>query len=270
MTQGVLYLICGPKVAERLVVSVWSLRRFWSGPVTVLCSTDAERDLLAPMAKDLNVDLQRIDAEESPHAAYLAKSRLHDWTPYDDNVFIDADTLVVGEIDDLFGQPLTLTPNADWVTTGKRMSRWLKQWYTLGSVTIDTLVDTQLAAAHPAINIGVFAFQKDNPNLPDWHWLTQQFPESPLPEQIAMQLLSGIIMHRIRDERFNRLAVVGHAVDDIRIWHFHGLRHCSAQTNCREIWIPAFREAIARNVGNLQEWAGQYDRQVRRILRDKH
>jgi hypothetical protein len=266
MTQGVLYLICGPKVAERLVVSVWSLRRFWDGSITVLCSTDAERDLLAPMAADLNVELQRIDVEDSPHKAYLAKSRLHDWTPYDDNVFIDADTLVVGEIDELFGYPLTLTPNSDWVTTGKRMRRWLKQWYTLDNPAIDALVDAQLGKAYPAINIGVFGFQKDNPNLADWHWLTQQFPEAPLPEQIAMQLLISTIKYHRADQRFNRLAVIGHAVDDIRIWHFHGLRHCSKQTNCREIWIPAFREAMARNIGKLQSWAGQYDRQVRRLL----
>ncbi|KKL75072.1 hypothetical protein LCGC14_2058540 [marine sediment metagenome] len=265
MTSGVVYLICGVKVAERLVASAWSLRKHYDGPVTVLCSTDDEQELLSHAATDLGLDLQCIDLSESPHPAYVAKSHIHDWTPYEDTIFLDADTIITGEIDDLFGHRLTLTPNSNWKTTGKRCRRWLQQWETLDNPWINALVAYQVAAPRPFINIGIFAFQRDNPDLDIWHRLTQRFPEGPLPEQTAMQLLTSVITHRMMDERFNRLLDIGCTTDDIRIWHYHGNRHYGRSDST--LWRQAFDEAFIANIGGIRNWAGLYDKHVKYYLR---
>ena len=76
MTRGVVYLIYGPKVAERLVVSLWSLRTFWDGEVCVLCSTDEEAAILRPAAIDLDVDLLRIESEKGTLPGQNVRKRI--------------------------------------------------------------------------------------------------------------------------------------------------------------------------------------------------
>lgn len=266
--KGVVYLICGMKVAERLVVSVWSLRQHYDGPITIMVTNDEERTLLDPLITQLCVHIQRVEPDviKKGTQAYLAKSRIPEWTPYEDTVFLDADTLVVGSINELFGHPLTLTQNAEWVTTGRRSRKWIKMWYDLDVSWITIMANVQLKRPHPLINIGVFQFQKGRLLISRWHELTSLYPDHPLPEQTAMQLLTTILDHRILDDRFNRLSSIGVATEDIRIWHFHGLRHCKPEATCGEIWLPAFEQAYKDNVGGLQRWAGKYDRRVKRWL----
>ena len=265
MTKGVIYLIYGPKVAERLVVSIWSLRKYWQGPVTVLCSTTAECSLLAIAAIHLNFELIPVHAEPCPHPHWLAKARVPEYSPYDETIYLDADTLVTGPIDDLFGHELTLTEHYKWTTRGSLTRRRIKAFAVLRDRKVDAMIEHQLNNVLPAVNGGVLAFRKDTDGLAEWYELTKRLPEYPLSEQTALQLLTSVLPHRFADERFNRMAEIGLAIRDVRIWHFYGQRHCWPNSQ----WIPAFQEACELNVGGLADWAGQYDRHVRRLLRDR-
>ena len=262
MNRGVIYLVYGPKVLERLVVSAWTLRDHWAGPVTVLYSTDQERAVLEPAAKHLDLELMLVETETGPRPHWLAKSRVPQYSPYDETLYIDADTIITGPIDDMFGHDLTLTAHPGWTSRGSRTRRYIKRAMSLEEHGLGDLVRRQLRLEYPAINGGVLAFRKDKATFREWYTITKHLGDHPLSEQTALQLLTGVISHRIADERFNRMTKYGQRTDDIRIWHFIGQTHCYMDS----LWLPKFEEAYKQNIGDIQSWAGQFDRHLRRYL----
>jgi len=263
MTRGVVYLIYGPKVAERLVVSLWSLRTFWDGEVCVLCSTDEEAAILRPAAIDLDVDLLRIESEKGTHPHWLAKARVPELSPFNETIYIDADTFVTGPIEELFGHPLTLTSHLGWTAGRGKTRKRILRFADLNDPWVDLMIDGQFREDRPAVNGGVLAFQKSNTDLSQWYDLTCRMAGHPLSEQSALQVLTSVLPHRWADERFNRMPGIGKATADVRIWHFYGNRHCRRDS----LWLDAFHDALRHNIGGLRDWAGTYDRRVRGLLR---
>ncbi|KKL75073.1 hypothetical protein LCGC14_2058550 [marine sediment metagenome] len=261
MERGIVYLVYGPKVLERLVLSAWTLRQWWYGPVTILYSTDKEYDVLRTASRELGLNMVGVFTETGPRPHWLAKSRVPQYSPYNETLYIDADTIITGPIDDMFGHDLTLTTHPGWTSRDFRTRQYIKQAMSLEDHGLGDLVRRQLHLEYPAINGGVLAFRKDKATFREWYTITKQLGDHPLSEQTALQLLTGVISHRIADERFNRMTKYGQRTDDIRIWHFIGQTHCRPDS----LWLPKFHEALEANVGGLQSWAGEFDRHVRRL-----
>ena len=121
--DGVIYLVVGNKHAEHVVVSLFSLRKHWTGDVAILVGDQAAEELCAPMASLPRTRLIRFDYaslninKRGSGNTYLAKSSMHRFSPFDRTVFLDADTLVVGDIGPIF-------PEAGWVNITSWMD-WL-------------------------------------------------------------------------------------------------------------------------------------------------
>lgn len=263
MDRGIVYLLYGMGVAERLVVSMWSLRRHYDGPVTVMTGGDPETALAKSLKGSLGCRCLPFDPESlGVGRAVHAKTRVPELTPYDDTLFLDADTLVTGPLDELFGHDLTLTRYANRTTRNRCPKKWIGAWRGIDRET-DELVRSQLAIVFPFINAGVFAFKRGNPDMARWKQLADKRPRARMVEELSLQLLTHEIDHRMMDERFNRCPTWGKAIEDIRVWHFHGRRHCSVKENCASIWIPAFLKVLKKNVAGLSEWAGRYDASLR-------
>jgi len=302
-TRGVVYLLSGTPCAERLAVSLWTLRRLWPGPVTVLVTSDADREAAATIAADpaAAIDVQPFEPADVParHQAYVQKTLVPAHTPYDRTVFIDADTAVVGSFEELFEPDFAVTAYSNWQTKGRKIGNRCGWWYGRGAgrIQIDEMVDRVLAdevvvaedghgklewrlaadgervvtTGYPAVNTGVTAFKKGCPLSDRWHRMTLAGAGTHMTDELAMQLLypfaAATCECRVQlfDDRFNCSPIHGIHRDDVRIWHFHGQKHLKRQEG-RSLWEPLFRAAIAADFGALKAWAGRYDKWVRGLL----
>src|SRR5687767_15145988 len=101
MNVGVVYLLTNPQLAARLVVSIYSLRKWYDGPVTVFTTRPESHEIGQLLADDkrLVVDhrtTSEAEARNTHIAAYLTKPAVLAESPYERTIFLDADTLVVG------------------------------------------------------------------------------------------------------------------------------------------------------------------------------
>lgn len=294
MSNGVCYLFCGLPAAERLVVSLWSLRRFHDWPVTIFASPECMR--VAEVIRGHFLGVAPIVPIESPlgirHGHYLLKPLLASRTPYDRTLFLDADTLVVGPLDDLwtYREPIILTSYGEWVTTGRRVSGRCR-WFAGRSPAVDKLIERATTTTYPCLNTGVFLFDRGIPEIDLWHSLTEvglgleagvpTHRPSHMTDEIAMQLLIAVLPQfdktadgcaslrwRVIGDRWNCSPMHGAEQDEARIWHCHGQKHLRKPEG-RRLWEPAFREAYSANAGGLQEWAGRYDKYgVRELVKE--
>jgi len=264
--RGVVYLFCGATFAERVVVSLWTLRKHWQAPVSVIATDDDCQDILQPAAAELDLQLIRVEPMKARrHSAYLNKTLIPIWTPYQRTVFIDGDTTVVGNFDKLFCPGLCFTSYSDWQTQGGKISGRLKRWRGRSRL-IDAALDWQLADSIPALNTGIFAFHRGNPELRLWHEVTLAGKNLHMTDELAAQLVhSHLDGCEIYDDRYNCSPIYGVHKDDVRIWHFHGRKHLRREVG-KALWWPTFMAAREANVGKLAEWAGKYDKEVRQEL----
>jgi len=255
------------KFAERMIVATHSLRNHWTGPVTVGVTDDDCEAVMRRAQDQLDIDVLRVPlAKVRRHSAYLTKTLIPTWTPYEETVFIDGDTVVVGKFDELFATRLALTQFADWQTLGRRMSGRINKWRGK-SPAIDRLVDEQLEGSLPAINTGVFGFHHGYAPLGQWNAITQIGAGLHMTDELAMQLLFSELGGdcKVFDDRWNCSPIYGVHRNDVRIWHCHGDKHLRRDEG-KKVWLPAFRAACEANVGGIADWAGKYDKRVRQFL----
>ena len=270
--RGIVYLFCGVKFAERMIVSLHSLRQHYSGPITVGVTDDDCHAVIREIEKKLEISTTRV--EKAPirrHSGYLTKTAIPDWSPYDRSLFIDGDTLIVGDPSPLFGmlddRELIITNFGEWQSQGNRMAKRIRGWRGL-TPAIDWLVEDQLAAEYPAINTGVFAWRRGWEYARDWAAVTQAGSPRHMADELAMQLLQSMMTESSYDvvgDRWNCSPLYGAEKDDAAIWHFHGNKHLRKEVG-RKLWIPALEAAMAENVGGIADWAGKYDKTVRQHL----
>jgi len=214
------------------------------------------------------------------------------WTPYEESIFIDGDTVVVGSLDELFGHPWTVTHFSDWQTFGRVITGRINKWRGL-TPAIDELIEVQLRgmtvtkreakkikkrglqvlrdgdeylAGFPALNTGVFAFQKGYHGLAWWNQVTIAGAGRHWTDEIAAQLIySHLPECRLLDDRFNCSPIYGIHKEDVRVWHTHGSKHMR-RAQGKKVWIPAYWDAYNANVGGIQKWAGDHDKRVNPLM----
>lgn len=269
MIQGVIYQLCGPSYAELLATSLWSLRKHYSGPVCLYVTDPDSGAVATKLAGDGRLRPLNVKAVDPPkvrrHGKYTIKPLLSLLSPFDATILLDADTLVIGDISPLFEHRLTVTDFCQWKTIGRRIKGRINQWKGL-SPWIDAMVEYQLELSRPAINTGMIAFRREaREDLQLWANLTMIGQRCSFTDEIAMQLLLGEVDHRLVDDRWNCSVHLGIHQDAAVIRHFHGRSHVRRE-DCRVVWWPHFEEAIEAKAGGLDEWAGQYDAGVSRLM----
>ena len=276
MKQGILYLLSGVGYAELLAVSLFTLRKHYSGAVHVFVTDDASEAAVNRMQADASITVSRIPLPSvRRHHSYCVKATLPALSPFKRSVFLDADTLVCGDIGELFGSCLAVTRFSDWVTTGKTISKRIRQWgggskWGSMSPAVDGLIAHALAESRPAVNTGIFGFHRDCPILPQWEALTLAGWQRSFTDELAMQLLwehqPGA---RIFDDRWNASPVYSAGRQDVRVWHLHGRAHARKDAG-RALWLPVFEEAISVNFAGLVDWSGDFDAAVKLMRSGQH
>jgi len=265
--RGVLYLLSGTSHAVRLVVSIASLRHVYDGPIAVVTTDDEAAKLAEQMAADATlqiihrpIDVGRVRKRTE---AYLLKTRLYEFSPFESTAYLDCDTLVRGSIDDLFEFPtpehVIVTQFTDWVTTGRIISKRIRSW----NDTHPDLVQPALDFG-PAINTGVFAFTRSSTVMTRWHEVASDGRSHFIPDELAMQLIIPHVPHVVLDGRFNCSGLYGNAAGtETRIVHLHGNKHLRCKGG---LWLEAFTRVCDRNLGNITQWAPAGDKRLRQHL----
>ncbi len=269
-TQGVVYYNFGTSCAARLLVSLVSLRRHYSGPVTILSEGEESHALCDKIGRALNVPVMRwaSDVSAGKHLPFLAKTRLNRGTPYDVTVAIDSDTLVVGPIDELFEfarqNSFCVARLGKWRTDGRIIQARLRKW---SDILPD---DLQPAIAFgPAINTGVMAFRKDAAIFNEWYSVAERGRETFIPDEVSCQMLLHRYSHRILSSGWNCSCRHDDAnLPDTRIIHYHGKKHCRDGLPFHgDKWVAVYDEVVRKNFANIQSWTPAGDRLLRRHLK---
>ena len=280
--EGVIYFNINKKCLVRLLVSIYSLRRFYDGPVALL-NAGGDEGIAAIIANALNVYFDTMEVKKlRKHTAYNAKSSVWRCTPFDRTVFIDADTVVSGPINELFlgDAELILTAFGEWRSNGRPYKKRCLQWSDISCDRLNVQETVNLVINHPyyAINTGVFRFDCEPGEQPkflvDWESLTNSGAgKCAFTDEVAMQLLyvAGIPEVQVVSDMWNASPIyTQHDHSDVRIWHMHGSKHVTRENGRgwqgANIWWPLFQEVWEHNVADVREWAPMEDKQLRRSL----
>jgi hypothetical protein len=240
MTRGVLYYNHGTRCLPRLLVSLLTLRRHYSGDVAVA----AEGEPPAPyrqMLADLGARL--VPAPVSHEYGLVKKSRVWRVSPFDVTVFLDADTVVQHPLDELFEQTekhgLLVTKFHDWRTNGRKMRARIEGWRS----KFPTYVDAAMKYGW-AINTGIQGWRKDNSGpLAAYEATTAAGLDLKVSkktlDEIAMQLVVTAYKHFLAGSEWNVGPIHG-SVEGAKILHYHGHKHTRAGSPACDLWKREF------------------------------
>lgn len=283
MDRGVLYFVAGSKHCVHAIVSIASLRKHYSGPIAICTEADGPgRECAEWIAKDDALNIpggpvlvipDKKLAAGSRGKSYFCKTIVPRLSPFEQTLYLDADTLIVGDLNPLWPDPSTgevvLTQFADWISTGSRMQQRIKPWAELcedeetGRViyTPDAQqlrrVQVQLSKSWPAINTGVMAWSKTSePFCDEWNRVTSMRNVF-IVDETACQIIFPEYPHRVMDDRFNASVVfprTGQQVatrTDIRALHGHGFKFWK-RADGWNLYRSSLMEALAQNRANIQ------------------
>ncbi len=264
MNKGCLYLNCGAKHGVHLVVSLTSLRKFYQGPVAIACELSGPgRDVAEACAADARLGEIVIVSDARMQAggkgiSYLTKTMLPKVTPFSETIFFDADTLIVGEFEELWPRDPTevvLTHFSDWQSRGYKMTGRIKAWEKEEPARVARMFERDW----PALNTGVMAWGNDTDAFAeDWHNTSSKRVEF-ITDEMAAQLIYPDHNCRIVDWRFNASVVfdIGRPEYwDARVRHGHGFKHWK-RPNAWEQYRNHYYDCLSANMANIRSlWPG--------------
>jgi lipopolysaccharide biosynthesis glycosyltransferase len=280
--NGVLFMLAGNKHGPVLAVSIWSLRKTgYIGPVHIAIGDDKADEVVQHIAADPRLGPITVERWQPPTGrrgtVYLAKTFMYGLSPFERTLFIDADTLVVGDITPMFdfGQytaagsaGVTLTQFSNWVSNGRKISGRIKSWV---DVVPDDVQEMQ-SKSYPAINTGVLSFDR-SPGaaafFADWKSTTEKKVVF-ICDELAAQLIFHRHAVRVLDDRYNASPIHSERArtGDAVLYHFHGKKHVNRPQG-RSIWLPAYEECVKHNLANIREWTPAGDRRLKEFLADR-
>lgn len=281
MSDGVIYMNTGLKHANHVVISLFSLRDHWKGPVALIAGCDQSEQIFRYCIDDGrlgDLELIRWNAPTRKTSGfksgtqYANKCEMGKLSPFERTVFLDADTLVVDDISDAFPRELTeevrLTWFADWWTTDRRMMGRIEPWRDVALRE----VSRSLANKLPAINTGVIGFTSLSTKwFEAWREMTLRNVGF-ICDEIAAQLIFPDHPHCILDERWNASVIFSVDKDgkpkrqqDIRIWHGHGFKFLKKPTG-RALWMPYYERAVAEGIARINEWTNDVPKAPLKML----
>jgi hypothetical protein len=130
--RQVVYFNRGTKCIIRLCVSIFSLRKHYSGAAVVLQEGELS-DWMHTFLKEMNVSVVEIPTLSTNISSLFRKTTLVKYLPEDScNIYLDADTVVNTPLEPLFDiieeQKLVFTNFANWKTSGRKISGRINEW----------------------------------------------------------------------------------------------------------------------------------------------
>jgi hypothetical protein len=277
MSAGVVYQLSHPRCAELLTVSLWSLRQHYDGPITVMVTRDCHM-LATRIARDvrLGIDLQRLVMFGKHGRHDHRQSKVLSWlqSPYQQNLFIDADTAIQSPIYELLDYSgLGLTRLADCRLCESRDNPYaVRIWeevcnyQRLGPGARRMLCDLQADMPY-IVNTGVVLYSQNHPALWEHHHLilVARLFGRRMSDEAAMHLVLPHTNAKFFEPRWNSTFDQRTNWQEQSICHFAyaaWFRHPAGRACFRH----HLREALKNNAGGMRRWIGQGCHDVLRLL----
>lgn len=216
--NGVIYYIANDHLIEPLSVSVWTLRKYYSGPITVFTTPNLLKDIpffnvvnnpgveiqTLPNIDDLEKRLPHYNQKTWKYQHRIAKIIALLCSPYSKSLWLDADTLIQSPIDELFQYDLAFTKICDdnlcdiKINDGHKVAVWTKnKLKKIGSYNWVFRMYVQEAFDQniPLVNTGVVVITKNHPMLIPWSLIGGVGAEYGVGDQYAAIAL----LHRYPD-----------------------------------------------------------------------
>lgn len=245
MNSGCLYFNHGERCLVRLLVSLHSLRKHYSGPVAIAAEGNPP-DWFRSIVAELKAEI--IEASASGEYGLVKKSRIWRITPFEHTLFLDADTLIRAPVDELLQKVQEFgcvqTRFNDWHTNRGRMRRRIEPWRKVDGSLVEAAI-----AYGKAINTGVQGWSRNHPILPAYQDLTERGLKvkgigRKVLDEIAMQLLLPKYPHYLAGSEWNCGCAHGDG-SKAKIIHYHGHKHCREGAN-GDLWKAEFWELVKR------------------------
>jgi len=266
-TRGVIYYNRGTGCIARMIVSLESLRKHYHGKITLFLEGEHAPELVESFRKEFNCDIIFDNNPET--TTYVRAVEICCRTPYDITIWMDADTLVLGPVDELFeaaaDYDLAIVHFALWKSNGPMISGRIREYKAVVPDFIQPALDFG-----PAINCGVYAFRKDTPFLKEWNWLSKHGEKVKtwdkkkqrwntglfIPDEKACQVLLPRYKINMLPPKFNVSVIHDPGTQDIRVIHFHGRKHVF-DVPFGYLWQAAFADCCERNLCNICHYTAQ-------------
>lgn len=266
-SNGVIYYNIGTPCLVRLLVSIYSLRKFYKGPISILSWGQESHKICKLIASATNSDVIEINPKMAPskYPHYMAKTKLHEFSPYINTLYLDSDTLIVGNINNLFDlisqHQMLVTYIEGWPTNRGKMSKRIKSWAPFHPKLIGPALEYG-----KAINCGVFGFNRKAIILRKWYKLAITNPDYLMPDELSLQLLLPHYQHIAVDNSYNFITKRGNVNDSrIKILHYQSRKHCKPSADNK--WLITYLEVAAKNIANVKLWQPAGDRKLARYLK---
>lgn len=242
-SQCVLYFNRGTSCYIRLLVSIFSLRKHYTGPVKLMQEGELDQPIAAVL-EQLGVTVQLLPP--TPDPVLVARASLWRLLEEDYALMLDADTIVRGPVDEFFGwikeRGFVASWFTGWRTSGGTMRKRIEEWKKVVPQMVPPAV-----AYGKAINGGVQGWSKGTSMLPAYEALTRQGHAAGcnriVLDEIALQLLLPHHQHHLADHVWNTSGAFGD-VTSARIVHYHGRKHCVDNPRC-DLWKEHYFELLS-------------------------
>lgn len=272
MSSAVQYLLSGPAHLPYLIVSLYTLRQHYQGPIRV-AAYEQSYDIVRQIAADKRLGIEPeawIPTYTGKNSQFLNKILLCQRRNYELRVYLDADVSVHGSIEPLFqladNHSMVATQFNQWTSTGGTIARRIGALLKFPKIPRDA-VQELLNNGHkyPSPNGGIFAVHSDSPVLPKWFEYSWEAKSVFICDEAVLHILqllfteSDYYIHL--GGRFNCSWKWQHEVEQPVIRHFHG--NSAVRRNkypeAVEFWYSLYRECLEENIGFVQDWKHQIE-----------
>jgi hypothetical protein len=205
MSQGVIYQLSGPSHATMLAVSIWSLRRWYDGPITI-CHTKDCKTFAKLLAEDNRIQcdtklIRLVSGAKKAHMVTKTSTFLD--SPYDHTVFLDTDVMIQSPIDTLWDHELAVTEAIAGATIfgpvvgydyGNMLRRRIN-YIARQSTYTQRLTELCHEVNPPLVNTGVIVYHKDDHFMINVHLLSLAGRSFGMMDESSIQLLLATIDH---------------------------------------------------------------------------
>lgn len=288
MKTQAIYLATGPSYLHYLTTSVWTLRRHWDGEIVVHAWADRGKhkgsfEVVEEIARDkrLGLEVRRYDPEyRGRNATFECKPTMMQGLDCDVGLFIDADTIVCGDVrsvvDAAAKYGFAATQFCDWTTETKTINKRMQNLRGVPEIPQD-MVTTVMSYIFPSINTGIFACSPMSRVLPVWYRWTVAARRTFIPDETTIHVAMPVFMPTreltvVQGGEYNcspKFQPKGLADENVVVWHFHrhgnvrpkyidGVEMDGAKSQKGfDLWWPEYAECLRENVGNIRDWRGR-------------
>jgi hypothetical protein len=280
----VVYLMSGSAHCPYLLVSLYTLRQYWSSNVCVYAWPESY-GIVEQIARDKRLFVDQVRCREPQYrgknSQFLDKIRLVQSMKgeVDGVLYLDADTSIHGSLQLLFDYlnhySFVATQFNDWLASGNRIRGRIDKLRGLPGIN-ERAIDVLYAGNYPSVNGGVWTCRPDSPVLPTWEAWTSAGKNSVFIVDEAtlhvMQVVHAADVITVTDNgRFNtspKFQSKQLADEDVTIMHYHGDSNVRPSKSQRgyNMWWPMWKHCLEENVGNCQAWYSSIDNKFMKAL----